>query len=282
MSVDSQTLHSETFAEIGDLIDRDAEQIIAQWAEQRSWSNRLPAKSIAKSLRDQLPRFLHAIAQSLRHANRADRGTHRLSAVEHGEQRWSMGWKLADVVGDYQILRIVLIDHLTTTLDRPLNVREVMAVGMLLDEAIASAVVMYVAHDEQKISEAEIRIREVMDSVADGIVVVDGRGIVVMLNPAVQRIFASSEGDLLGRPFQSLIGLSEAYAGATLVFADRGRRSRIAVAQPGARPPRRWLANRSRDRGESVQSRQRAVVDRAGARCDRTETPRRRAQGKRS
>ena len=215
MSVDTQTLHGETFEEIGDLIDRGAEQIIAQWAEQALLEQPTASEVYREELRDQLPRFLHAIAQSLRHANSADRGTHRLSAIEHGEQRWSLGWKLADVVGDYQILRIVLIDHLTTALDRPLSVREVMAVGMLLDEAIASAVVMYVAHDEQKISEAEIRIREVMDSVADGIVVVDGRGIVIMLNPAVQRIFGSSESDLLGRPFQSLIGLSEAYAGAT-------------------------------------------------------------------
>ena len=211
MSVDMQTLHEETFQVISDIIVRDTEGIIEHWAAQAIEAQPSASEVYREELRDQLPTFLKALAHSLR--QNSDRGTHRLSAVEHGEQRWAIGWKLADVVRDYQILRIVLIDHLAAALERPLSVREVMAIGLLLDDAIAAAVVMFVAHDERKIGEAEQRIREIMDAVADGIVVVDDRGIVIMLNPAVERIFGSPSSQLLGKPFQSIIGLSEAYAG---------------------------------------------------------------------
>jgi PAS domain S-box-containing protein len=213
MSVDTQTLHAETFEEISDIIDRDSELVIQQWTAQAVMDQPAANETYRAELRDRLPGFLRALALSLRNADSAERGAHRISALEHGEQRWSIGWQLADLVRDYQILRIVLIDHLTAVLDRPLLVREVMAIGLLLDEAIAAAVVMYVAHDERKIGEAEERIREIMNSVADGIVVIDDRGIIDMLNPAVERIFGIPAKEMLGRPFQALIGLSEAYAG---------------------------------------------------------------------
>jgi PAS domain S-box-containing protein len=215
MSVDTQTLHSETFHEISQLIERDAELVVEIWSEQVLEAQATANEVYREELRDRLPAFLRSLAHSLRHGNSGDLGTHRLSAVEHGEQRWTIGWKLPDLVRDYQILRIVLVNHLNATLDRALSVREVMAIGLLLDEAIAASVVMFVAHDERTISHAELRNREIMNAAADGIIVVDARGIVVMLNPAAERIFGSPAETLLGSPFQGLIGLSEAYAGAT-------------------------------------------------------------------
>src|SRR5262249_11028176 len=76
-------------------------------------------------------------------------------AVEHGEQRWEAGWSLPEVVRDYQILRLVIFDHLGQTLHRPLRYREMMAVGLALDEAITASVGMYVANREAYILQVE-------------------------------------------------------------------------------------------------------------------------------
>jgi signal transduction histidine kinase/ActR/RegA family two-component response regulator len=78
-----------------------------------------------------------------------------LPATVHGEQRWQTGWSLAEVVRDYQILRLVILDFLEENLSRPLGYREVLAIGLALDEAIAASVVMYVKGSEQYNREVE-------------------------------------------------------------------------------------------------------------------------------
>ena len=163
MTADPQTLHAETFAEIGDAIDRDRELIVEAWLAQVAEERPETDPAHRHLMQDHMPSFLRALAAGLRRTDSAERGPHRLSAVEHGEQRWNIGWQLADVVRDYQTLRIVLVEHLSATLLRPLSVREVMAIGLLLDEAIAAAVVMFVAHEEQRLAETERQRRDKRD-----------------------------------------------------------------------------------------------------------------------
>lgn len=163
MTADPQTLHAEMFAELGDAIDRDRELIVEAWLAQVAAERPETDPAYRQVMQDRMPSFLRALAMGLRRADSADRGPHRLSAVEHGEQRWTIGWRLADVVRDYQTLRIVLVEHLSATLLRPLSVREVMAIGLLLDEAIAAAVVMFVAHEERQLADAERQRRDKRD-----------------------------------------------------------------------------------------------------------------------
>jgi signal transduction histidine kinase/CheY-like chemotaxis protein len=81
--------------------------------------------------------------------------------MEHGEHRWKSGWRLAEVVRDYQILRLVILDHLDRTLNHwPLTIRESMAIGLALDEAISASVVAYVAHQDHELREASERLNE--------------------------------------------------------------------------------------------------------------------------
>src|SRR4029077_17313310 len=89
-------------------------------------------------MRNELPAFLRAMSKSLTEIDSAEVSRHRLLAVEHGEQRWQHGWQLSEVVRDYQILRLVLLDHLDSALIRRLTMQEIMAIGLVLDEAIAS------------------------------------------------------------------------------------------------------------------------------------------------
>jgi signal transduction histidine kinase/ActR/RegA family two-component response regulator len=78
-----------------------------------------------------------------------------LPASRHGETRWEAGWSLPEVVRDYQILRLVILDFLEETLRRPMDGREILAIGLALDEAIAASVVMYVKGRNQFLSQLE-------------------------------------------------------------------------------------------------------------------------------
>ena len=170
----------------------------------------MPIRTIEPRCTIDCPPFC-AVAESLRRSD-GDQGRHRLLALEHGEQRWHAGWKLAEVVRDYQILRLAVVNHLDKSLDRPLATREVMAIGLLLDEAIAAAVVMFVAQHEHRLGQAERRIRDVMDTVADGIMMLDSQGRVVLLNPAAERIFGRQADDMLGADLRHLVTFPEADA----------------------------------------------------------------------
>jgi signal transduction histidine kinase len=74
--------------------------------------------------------------------------------LEHGEQRWEAGWSLSEVVRDYQIMRLVILDYLDEQLDRPLTTREMMAIGLALDEASMASVDAYSKYGEQMRQEA--------------------------------------------------------------------------------------------------------------------------------
>lgn len=59
------------------------------------------------------------------------------------------------MVRDYQILRLVLVEFLEDSLDRMMLPREVMAVGLALDEAISASVAAYVAHQKEEVQRVE-------------------------------------------------------------------------------------------------------------------------------
>jgi signal transduction histidine kinase len=62
---------------------------------------------------------------------------------------------LSEVVRDYQILRYVMVEYLEEALDRPLQGREVMALGLALDEAISASVDAYVQNRAEYVRRVE-------------------------------------------------------------------------------------------------------------------------------
>ncbi len=155
MSTDAQVIRSERHEEIGALIQRDKSILVENWCR-RAIEEQPNAKRVHHAvLRDRLAIFLDALGQGLSESDNGDVSPHRIPAVEHGEQRWEAGWSLPEVVRDYQILRLVILDHLENTLHRPLHYREMMAIGLALDEAITASVGMYVANREAYILQIE-------------------------------------------------------------------------------------------------------------------------------
>jgi signal transduction histidine kinase len=113
------------------------------------------------ALKDELPEMLRAIGRALAQSGEEVVLRHCLIALKHGEERWKTGWRLNEVVRDYQILRLVLFDHLDRMLPHwPLTVRETMAIGLALDEAISASVVSYVNYEERELRSANERLNE--------------------------------------------------------------------------------------------------------------------------
>jgi signal transduction histidine kinase/CheY-like chemotaxis protein len=144
MSIDSEAIRSEPHPEIGDLLRRNIGLVIDRWSRRAVEEQPNAARAHHAVLVDHLRELLLTLSHSLASSEEHENGQHCLLAGVHGEQRWEAGWSLLEVVRDYQILRLVILDFLEQNLDRPVDHREVLAVGLALDEAIAASVTMYV------------------------------------------------------------------------------------------------------------------------------------------
>jgi signal transduction histidine kinase/ActR/RegA family two-component response regulator len=155
MSTDVQVIRAERHEEVGALIKRDAVILLENWCR-RAIEEQPHAKRVHHDvLRDRLASLLRAMGNSLSASEDGEASPHCIPAAEHGEQRWETGWSLPEVVRDYQILRLVIVDHLTHTLHRPLRHREVMAIGLALDEAITASVQVYVSSRDEYVGQVE-------------------------------------------------------------------------------------------------------------------------------
>ncbi len=155
MTIDPQVLRSEQFTEIGRLIQRDAGLIIQRWAQRATEEQPHASRSHHQALLDHLPAFLDALGQALAEPVAGDNGPHLGTAKRHGEQRWEHGWSLSEVVRDYQILRLVVLEYLEEMLERALLCREAQAVGLALDEAVTASVESFVRHRDEHHRRAE-------------------------------------------------------------------------------------------------------------------------------
>src|SRR5262249_46307301 len=131
--------------------------IIERWSR-RAIEKQPQAKRLhLAALLDHLPTFLQQLGRSLAEAGDQFHRPHGEPATTHGQQRWPVGWSLDELIRDYQLLRIVILDFLDETLGRPLRLRESLAVGLVLDEAIELSVVEYVEHCNKRFeSQAEV------------------------------------------------------------------------------------------------------------------------------
>jgi len=233
VSLDPDLIHAERFEEIGRIIERDAEVLIDRWARRAIQEQPQAEPTHRGEMRDDLPAFLRAIGQWLASTEAYEPGPHQLIAVKHGEQRWRVGWELPDVVADYRILRLVILDYLEDKVDRPLEVREVMAVGLVLDEAISAAVQRYVRFQQEHNRAADARARAVLDNTVDAVITLDGSGGILAVNAACKSMFGEPNGDLIGDRIHSLIPeLRDAELAA--VPADGSRREAVARKRSGA------------------------------------------------
>ena len=164
-TIDTKQIRSEPHLEIGSIIARDAEELVQRWCT-RAFDEQPTARRVHHEvLRNQLTVFLQAIGRGLSQSEDDNPKQHRHEALGHGEQRWDSGWSLAELVRDYQILQVVVLDHLAAVLDRPLGYREAMAVGVFIDDAIAASIAAYVANRDHHVRDVERAARDALHDV---------------------------------------------------------------------------------------------------------------------
>jgi signal transduction histidine kinase/ActR/RegA family two-component response regulator len=167
MTIDAQVLWAEQHIEIGRILEDQADEIIDLWAR-RAAEEQPDAKRVhEKVLRDHLPKFLQSMGQALADSTNPIAAPLCACAAEHGEQRWENGWSLTEVVRDYQILRLVLFEHLEDELQRSLIRHEVQAIGLALDEAIAASIAAYVRNRDAAQAQMEQTLRDQADELRE-------------------------------------------------------------------------------------------------------------------
>jgi len=155
VSTDATVIRAGQYSEIGTIIQLDCTILIDRWAR-RAAKEQPTAKRVHHSiLLDELPAFLVEVGTSLQESDDGNASAHGRLAHEHAEQRWQTGWSLTELIRDYRILRLVVIEHLYEKLARPLRLAELQAVGLALDEAIECAVERYVQQRERELKRLE-------------------------------------------------------------------------------------------------------------------------------
>jgi signal transduction histidine kinase/ActR/RegA family two-component response regulator len=154
MTVDPQVLRSEQYLEIGRILQQDTDALIERWSGRAVQEQPNSARVHHQALLDHLPALLKRLGDSLSDTS-PDACPHCAPATEHGQQRWGDGWSLPEVVRDYQILRLVLFEHLEEALERPPLFREIQAIGLALDEAVAASVTSYVRQRDEYVRRVE-------------------------------------------------------------------------------------------------------------------------------
>ncbi|MBL8798596.1 MAG: response regulator [Planctomycetia bacterium] len=219
MTTDPRVLRAERYAEIGAVIQRDAGLLIERWRERALHVQPKAPQLHREALLDHLPEFLAQLGQRLESRGHSENGPHTPSAHAHGQQRWEAGWSLSEMIRDYQLLRLVLLEYLDEALSRELDLREIMAVGLALDEAIAASVERYTAHRDEELGRLQsehsaqqtlaqqqlMQWKHVFEHASWGVALANpADDILLAVNPAFARMHGYAGDELLGRPLTAV------------------------------------------------------------------------------
>lgn len=155
MPIGTVAIKSERHVRIAAVIRRDAKIIIDRWVQRAIQEQPHATRVHHMALLDHLPALLEALGRSLAETEDPETSQHFIPATIHGEQRWEAGWSLSEVVRDYQILRVVILDYLNEIPEISLYPRSVLAIGLALDEAIAASVAAYLATRDENVRRLE-------------------------------------------------------------------------------------------------------------------------------
>lgn len=206
MEPEPHNLRTQRHAELGELIRSSVETIVDQWSNLARTEQQSAALAHRAELRNHLPLFLDEFGARL--ATRGDTenaGGPPASARNHGQQRWRHGWRLNELIRDYQLLRLALVDFLDSALDRDLLLDETKAIGLLLDDAIEDAVVAYTDYQEKSLAESEHLSRGTFENAAVGIAHVDQQGNWVRANDRLCRLMGYKADELTHTNFEQFV-----------------------------------------------------------------------------
>ncbi len=127
---------------LADLMEVKRERLFERWLE-RVQRNHAPGPLSEPELVDHIPEFLREVIAALRREEEGeDPKTHRVGPLgwEHGEQRFRIGFDLANVVREYGALHDCILDLVEERGHALLRVEEARILLRCFNRAIADAV----------------------------------------------------------------------------------------------------------------------------------------------
>lgn len=142
------TSSNSNLPEIGTIITDNTAHISQIWMDQARRELDQASNAHREALRNMIPTFLKVLGEEFCKPGDEMIGRHLL-ARDHGLQRFDVGWKLNEVVADYQLLQIVLFEYIGNRLKRSFTIKEINTIGSYMDEAIMIAVVAFTNESEK-------------------------------------------------------------------------------------------------------------------------------------
>ncbi|WP_425401058.1 response regulator [Aeoliella sp.] len=187
--------------EAGKAIRQHANDIVSLWIDRAQQSPEIPFAH-RQQLRDHLPSLLEHVGRHLENGRSTLGKRSEAAAESHGRQRWQLGWRLDDVVRDYQTLRPVLIDYLLDQKSLDVTPEVQSAIAELIDEAIVESVQSFLEFQDSFDTVSHRTAAEfsaIISSSADAIISMDIDGTIQSWNHAAQRIYGYEEAEAIGQ-----------------------------------------------------------------------------------
>ena len=146
------------FSAIGDILVRDAEIITGKWRENERRAQSNARKAQRDELKNLIPGYLRALGSGLAETGMDNAEQHRRArdfAVQLQSDR-----KLNDVIADYQILNVTILEHLCEILPRSLTMEELQVIGSDIDEAIMMAVDAFINQSQLEMRDVKKKYQE--------------------------------------------------------------------------------------------------------------------------
>jgi signal transduction histidine kinase len=141
------------FPEAGAALQSAKATILARWRQSVSeivqQADALTRRQLENSLPDMLDRLAAAMAAGI------SAPTDRLIAIApvHGATRFHQEFSLNQLLVEYQVLRRIILQEMTTTLNRTLTIDESVAVNQGVDETMRQATIAFANHQTAKLKD---------------------------------------------------------------------------------------------------------------------------------
>ncbi len=191
---------------LDEFLRQEHETILREWESLDRQMLASAREPTSERLRDNLPEILIDLADQYertsdktRYINFPQQGP-RL----HAQDRWEQGFSLEEVAREYGLLRVVILQILSS-LRGELPEGELVFLNEALDKAIVESVTTYVAKANSQLQSERERLQVTLTSIADGVVSTDADGRITFLNPAAERISGWPKDEAVGQPVDKVL-----------------------------------------------------------------------------
>lgn len=185
---------------------QEHENILNEWESLNRQTLASARAPTSEELRNNLPEILIDLADQYectsdktRHINFQQQGP-RL----HAQTRLELGFSLEEVVREYSLLRVVILQILSLRAGE-LPEGELVFLNEALDKAIVESVTTYVKEANSKLQNERERLHVTLTSIADGVVSTDKEGYITFLNPAAEQMSKWPKEEAIGRQIDEVL-----------------------------------------------------------------------------